>query len=56
MVHGPKWQNSNKIIAGKPADATRANAIPINVGSKKFPVEFFLIKKNSHDGCGCGCG
>ena len=35
MVHGPKWQNSNKIIAGKPADATRANAIPINVGSKK---------------------
>ena len=35
MVHGPKWQNSNKIIAGKPADATRANAVPFNVGSKK---------------------
>ena len=35
MVHGAKWQNSNKIISCQPADATRANAIPINVGSKK---------------------
>lgn len=35
MVHGAKWQYSNKIISGKPADATRANALPFNVGSKK---------------------
>ena len=35
MVHGAKWQYSNRIISGKPADATRANALPFNVGSKK---------------------
>lgn len=35
MVHGVKKQSFNKIISSKPADATRANALPPSVGAKK---------------------
>lgn len=35
MVYGPKKQSFNKIISVKPTDATRANALPFNVGAKK---------------------
>ena len=35
MVHGAKKQSFNRIISGKPTDATRANALPFNVGAKK---------------------